>query len=235
MKKVLLISFNDLRNILREPMLIIILIGPLLLTVFLRFFIPWIERASLINFDLGLYYPLISGYQLIFVPFLMGMVTGFLLLDERDEGVYMSLIVTPLSMKGYILYRILIPTIVTFIYGLMVFPILGLIKISSVRIISLALITSLEAPLIAMGLGVLAHNKVEGLVLSKGLGLLLLAPLIGYYIKSNWSLLAGIVPIYWPMMAIVHQNMFWIYIILGLIVHLIYLYITVDTYKNKIF
>ena len=48
----------------------------------------------------------------------------------------------------------------------------------------------------------IAKNKVEGFAVVKGSGIMLMLPLVAFYIPQKYSLLAGIVPGYWPAMAI---------------------------------
>lgn len=111
MRKIIALSCNDLKNILREPMLIFLLFSPVILSIVLRLMIPFFTKVFIAYIDLKAYYPLISGFVILLIPMLMGMLAGFMLLDERDDNIFMTLIVTPLTKKGYMIYRILLPTI----------------------------------------------------------------------------------------------------------------------------
>jgi len=229
MKKILSLCYNDFKNILREPMLVFLMLGPILLTIALRWIIPFFTETLITYIDLKIYYPLITGFVVLFIPILMGMLTGFILLDERDDYVFMTLITTPLSKEGYILYRILLPMVISFIYSIAIIPIINLISFSFITIIPIAVLTALEAPLVALYLVVFAGNKVEGLALTKALSFFMIAPLVGYVIKSNWKYLLGLLPTYWGPMALVVGDIkaseYWIHIVLGLIVNLSLLYI----------
>jgi fluoroquinolone transport system permease protein len=50
------------------------------------------------------------------------------------------------------------------------------------------------APLSALFFGSVAQNKVQGFVLNKGMGIILVPPLIAYFVESGWQLLFGIFP-----------------------------------------
>jgi fluoroquinolone transport system permease protein len=54
------------------------------------------------------------------------------------------------------------------------------------------------APIFALALAALSQNKVQGFALMKVSGIVLLPPLAAYFIQSNWQLLLGLVPTYWP-------------------------------------
>lgn len=238
MKKIIALSYNDLRNIIREPMLLFLMAGPFVMSLGVKWLILFLSQYLKKYVDLNIYYPLISGFVLVFIPMLLGMLTGFLLLDERDDNVFMTLIVTPLGKYGYISYRILLPTVISFIYTLFILPLIGLISVDYVTLLFIAFLTALEAPLTALYLVVFAGNKVEGLALSKALGIFMVAPLVGYFIDSKLKLLAGIIPFYWPVMALVIGNHtkldYWMHIILGLFVHFVFLIILLKRFNKRI-
>lgn len=238
MKKIIALSYNDLKNVIREPMLLFLMAGPFLMSLGIRWLIPFLSQYLIIYIDLKTYYPLISGFILVFIPMLLGMLAGFLLLDERDDNIFMTLIVTPLAKYGYIAYRILVPTVISFIYTLLILPLVGLVRVDFITIIPIAFLAALEAPLTALYLVVFAGNKVEGLALSKALGIFMIAPLVGYFIDSKVKLLAGIIPFYWPVMALVIGDYtkldYWMHIILGLLIHLVFLTILLKRFNKRI-
>lgn len=238
MRKILALSYNDFRNIRREPILIFCILGPMVLSIAIRLIIPFLTEKVKMYIDLTIYYPLIAGFVVLFIPMLMGMITGFMLLDERDDQVFMTLITTPLAKNGYITYRILLPIVISFIYSLFIIPLINIIDVSLITIFPIALLASIEAPLVALFLVVFAGNKVEGLALSKGLGFLIIAPVGGYFIKSSWKYLCGILPTYWAPMALVLGDIkslqYWIYIIVGLLVNFSLLYLLLKKFNKKI-
>lgn len=238
MGKSVALSCNDIRNIIREPILMIMLILPLFISVGARLFIPWVAGKVNIYFEMTQYFPLISAYFIIFTPVLMGTVTGLLILDERDEGTIMNLFVTPLSQKGYVIHRIAVPTIISFIYSLLVLYIVDLIRISFVTVIPIAILSSLETPIIALFLATYAGNKVEGLALSKGLSLCMLAPLIEYFTNSIWRHIAGIIPFYWPVQAFTAGKYalsgYTFYILVGLLVHIVQINLLMRRFLRRV-
>lgn len=238
MKKIIALSYNDLKNVIREPMLLFLMAGPFVMALGIRWIIPFLAQYLITYIDLKAYYPLISGFVLVFIPMLLGMLSGFLLLDERDDHVFMTLIVTPLAKNGYIAYRILLPTVSSFLYALLILPLVGLVRVDFITIIPIAFLAAFEAPMTALYLVVFAGNKVEGLALSKALGIFMIAPLAGYFMDSKLKLLAGLSPFYWPVMALVIGDYtkldYWMHIILGLLIHLIFLTVFLKRFDKRI-
>lgn len=238
MKKVLALSYNDFKNVAREPMVLMMIIGPILFSIFIRYFVPYLAKTFSGYFDLPPYYDLISSYILLMGPLLMGMVTGFLLLDERDEHTWIGVIVTPLGKKNYIFYKTLMPTLISFIYIMITVKLGSLVQTSLIHIIPIAIMAALEAPIIALYLCIFAGNKVEGLALSKSLGIFMLAPLLQYFTASKWAMVAWAVPFYWPVQAFltVHHGLpqYWLNLGLGIIIHGVLLTILVVLFDKKI-
>ena len=54
------------------------------------------------------------------------MVLGFLLLDQRDDQTLTALQVTPLSLNGYLAYRISLPMLISLVTTLLMVPLAGL-------------------------------------------------------------------------------------------------------------
>lgn len=68
------------------------------------------------------------------------------------------------------------------------------IILSAGSLLALAPITGIAglfAPVVAMLLAAFASNKVEGIALRKGFGIVMLGPLAGYFLQSNWQRLLG--------------------------------------------
>ena len=191
----------DARSIGRDALLRWIILLPLFIALLTRWFIPVLlqEAETIIGFDLLPYYrPLMAYILLLLVPNLVGFVTGFLLLDQRDDRTLYALQVTPLSLNGYLVYRLAMPVVLSFLLSLVVLPLSGLVPLNGVLLLVAAVSAAPMAPIFALALAALSQNKVQGFALMKVSGIVLLPPLAAYFIQSNWQLLLGLVPTYWP-------------------------------------
>jgi len=239
MRRWFTLAWGDFRNILRDSTLSIILFAPILITLFLRLGVPLITEVLLnkLNFDLSEHYPFIASFFIMLPSMLYGFAFGFIILDERDEHLLTYFMVTPLSRTGYLMYRIASSTAMAFLFCFLIIGFSGLVKISLFKMLPVALMVSLEAPLMAFFLAGFANNKVEGLALGKGIGVLYAAPFVGYFIRSDWQLLGGIVPPYWVSKSFLSAHggsgSFVFYILAGLFVHMVYFVLLLRRFQNR--
>jgi len=193
----------DSRLLWRDPLLGWILLLPVGLAVLLRILVPWMGEALLgaNGFDLAPYHPLIMSGYLMTAPGIVGMVIGFLLLDERDGRTLMALRVTPLSMRRYLAYRIALPLIVGTLATLACYPLIGITPLPFTTLLALTPVAGLWAPLLALVLATAAPNKVAGFAVVKVLNSVNLLPIAAFFLPVPIQYAAGILPAYWPMRA----------------------------------
>ncbi|MFX4262835.1 hypothetical protein ACOBQJ_11595 [Pelotomaculum propionicicum] len=239
MKRMLLLSLGDLKNISRDPMLSIVLISPLLLAVVMKAVLPLAAAVAMdrLSIDLTVHYPFILSMTFPFVPMLVGMLAGLIILEDLDENMLAYFAVTPVSKAGYLVYRVTAPALLSFFLTLVMVWIIGLVPVNYPRLILVLLMASLEAPMMALFLGAFAANRIEGLALTKAFGIFLLAPLPGYLIKSPWQLAAGVLPPYWVSRSFLAgmegRPLFGILIAAGFLVHALYIYPLLGRFNRK--
>ncbi|ASA21502.1 hypothetical protein [Paenibacillus donghaensis] len=190
---------QDLQNAVKDPMLLLITLGPLMLTLIVRYGFPPLSEwlASVSSFHLLAYSDFITVFLMLLVPQLAGIAAGLLILDERDERLIGIYAVTPLMRNGYLAYRLILPTLISLVMSVLFLVFSGVSQPQQENIAVLLLLV-LETPVLAMLLATFAANKVEGLALSKIIGLTLLGAVFAYFVPEPWQLLAGVFPTYWP-------------------------------------
>ncbi|MCE3200908.1 hypothetical protein [Paenibacillus sonchi] len=240
MSRIIFPVWGNLKQIYSDPMLIICLAGPLALILVLRFGIPVVTDLLLNNlgFALSPYYGLIISFAILLVPLILGCMAGFMILDERDENMIQYFAVTPLTKSGYLWYRLGLGMILTILYSLLLLVYSGLIPLQLGNILLLLPMLALEAPMFALFLTAFASNKIEGLALSKGASLLVLTPLIVYFVHSPWQYLCGIIPVFWPVrifLSFLNLSLLWSVVLAatGLAVHLVVLLFLVKRFLLK--
>lgn len=194
----------DSRLLWRDPLLGWVLLLPIGLAVVLRLGIPRVSEALLAatGFDLAPYLPLVMGGYLMTAPGIVGMVVGFLLLDERDARTLTALRVTPLSMRRYLAYRVALPLLVGTASTLLGYPLTGINQLPLSTLSALAFVAGLSAPLLALVLATVAPNKVAGFAVVKVLNGLNLLPIAAFFVPVPLQYVAGLLPTYWPMRAL---------------------------------
>jgi fluoroquinolone transport system permease protein len=191
----------DVKSVQRDAMLRWMIALPLVIAAAVRLVLPPIvERLDgWLTVDLTALYPDLMGYIfLLLVPYLWGVVIGFLLLDQRDEGTLLALQVTPLPNGTYLAYRLALPVALSVVTTLLVFPLANLARLSPGPLLLLALSAAPQAPLFALILAALARNKVQGLALMKASSVLLLPPFFAYFLPGAGKWFLAIFPTFWP-------------------------------------
>lgn len=215
----------DARNVGRDSLLAWMAGMPLLLGIAARWLLPvlsaWLEADF--DFQLAPYRHLIASYFSLLAPMTVGLVIGFLLLDERDDNTLTALLVTPLSARTYVLYRIALPLLLCTAVTAAGIAIADLVTVGWLPLILVLALAAFEAPILSLFLAVFAENKVQGFALVKALGAVLLAPVVAWWVALPWQLLAGLVPSYWPLRAYWSAadpgSAFWIYLGIGFVYH----------------
>lgn len=211
----------DAKSIQRDSLLRWMIFLPILLAIAARWLMPLILQwvGSILGLDLMPNYPPLMGYALlVLIPFLAATVVGFLLLDQRDDGTLSALQVTPLSINGYLLYRLSMPMLASILATLIVLPLSGVIQLPLFTLLLLAIGAAPLAPLMALALAVIAQNKVQGFAVMKASGIILLPPMIAYFLQGPWQLLLALAPPYWPAMMLwtAGDPQFWLYWSVGI-------------------
>ncbi|MCA9919597.1 MAG: hypothetical protein KC445_16675 [Anaerolineales bacterium] len=190
----------DVRNVGRDEMLRWMAFMPIFLALLVRF--GWPPLVNLLHtryqFDISPYVVMLMSYLVIGAPAVFGVVIGFLLLDERDEGSLIALQVTPLSLNNYIIYRLGMPILLTVLLLVISLPLAGITNFTFGELLVLGLVAAPLAPLLAVFMAAFASNKVQGFALMKGAGIFFIVPFAAYFIEGNWQWAFGLLPTFWP-------------------------------------
>lgn len=214
---------------------------PLLIALPMRWGLPQaVGRLSeLLGVDLLAPYPLAMSYALtMLAPALVGMVVGFLLLDQRDDRTLTALQVTPLPLNSYLAYRLATPMLISFAMTLAAFPIAGFERLGMISLGLTAMAAAPFAPLLALLLASFATNKVQGFALVKASGVLLIVPLLAYFAPRRWEWAFALAPTYWPAKvfwtAQTEASGAWVYLLAGLIYQGLLLAVLVRRFDDAI-
>jgi fluoroquinolone transport system permease protein len=216
---------HELKSISRDKMYLFLSIYPIIMAIIAYFLIPYLaeQSSAMASNIVVLVFILLNG-------FMFGAITGFTLLDDQDDKVLLSLKITPISVRYYVLLKLLIS------YILGVFATFILIMFSgfyqSVDILDLIFIivlAPLQGPIFSLLINALANNKVEGFVIMKLSGIILLIPIASLFLIEWTELFLGFIPGFWTSriisMQLIPQDYFLnsstLYFIIGVIVHII--------------
>lgn len=194
MNKYYSVVASDLRNTRREPTLMMLFIVPFIMLALIRFGLP-----VLID-----YIPKSKDYQNIIIAFFVllnavfpGFILSFIFLDEKDLKLIPVLRVTPVSLKGVLLSRIVFMLLFGFLGSLLILFFNGITNHTLFQCFAIAILCALNVPFLVLFISTIAKNKVEGLTLLKLVNVTLFIPIAVFFIESNWENLLAIFPAYW--------------------------------------
>jgi len=166
----------------------------------------------------------------------MGMVYGFMLLDERDGGLITLIAVTPTGKAGYLEMRLGIPVLLSLAFILFYLFLLQLeLELTLIQILFISPLVASQSLIGVLFLAAFADNKVMGMALAKGLGILLIAPLLDYFLPSplNW---AGVYsPLFWSSRALLSSggSVFWLYALITMLSQGILIWILFRKFRTR--
>ncbi|WP_078553881.1 hypothetical protein [Bacillus alkalicellulosilyticus] len=238
MKPIIQLALSDIKNVRRDPMLLMVVFGMAMIAIVFKIVPPILSEWLLLQFqfDLTSYFDLLTVFILQLVPLLIGTLAGFMLLDERDENLISYYAVTPLQKSGYLVVRLVLPYVCTVLMCVFMFYFTNLINLRAVVVIPLTLLVGLLTPLITLFLGTFAANKVEGLALSKGAGIVILAPLAVYFLPWQWQVGVSLFPTFWSAKVFFHAYFitYLLFFIAGVGYHLLLLILLYKRMQRRI-
>lgn len=198
-KKVASIAAADLKSIRQDPMLLLTCIGPIVLIAVYQMGMPIVIPFFQQQFDLSIddYGKIIFLVFLLMLPLLTGMVGGFLMLEERDMQLISYYAITPFGKKGYLLYRLTSPFVLTLVSVFVFIQLASVVQMPLLWSVVIACIVSLLAPLFSLFLVSYATTRVDGFALSKMASFLITAPFILFFVPKGVQWVAGVLPTFW--------------------------------------
>jgi fluoroquinolone transport system permease protein len=185
---------NDLRNIVRDRTVGVLLVVPVIFLVLLRFGYPLIERQL----------PEVADYRvLVLAAFCLiagtfpAFMTSFIMLDEKDQGLFAAQRVLPVAPARLLGYRLLVVAVLSLVYPLLLILGSGLADRTLPAVLVLALLCALGSPVATLFVVATASNKIEGLTLFKAIFFVVVFAALGVAVPGWWTWLTALIPTYW--------------------------------------
>ncbi len=218
----------DLKRVIREPILMLFMFVPFITYFVFRLLhqygFPLLLTYT--GFDANPYKPYLAAFSFLMAPSLLGTVTGFLMIDERDENIWPLMAITPIGESGYLTNRLLFPFLGSVIYAFLSQGIAHVVDIPFGLLCLLAILSGMEGIFFGLLLFRFATDKVQGLTLSKAMGIFMFFPLSSL-LQLNWfDSIAGAVPFTW-MGRLLVQPVTVGNVVLSLLVHIFWLLVLV--------
>lgn len=187
------IILDEIKRIFRDKMYIFFLVYPLLMILLSLWLLPYLnDNAGALAANI------VSLVFILLTPFVFGALSAFSLLDDRDDQVFASLKITPLRLSTYITIKLAISYLFALVATLATLFINNYVQISILDKFLIAILAAITAPLVTLLINAFSRNKVEGFVIMKATGILILAPIASIFITDWTELFLGVIPLFWP-------------------------------------
>lgn len=212
----------ELKNMLKDKMSMFMVLYPLIILAMMGIVLPLTARG-LSQQELAASFPFVLVFVLCLGPMAGGMLMGFSILENKDEKTLNTIAVTPLSLRGYVLFKTVYCTVISLVgtlvllYGIKVLagplyitfnpqtsmfvPMFELL--SHLHIFAFSLVSALLTATFGLMLGGIAKNKVEGLVYMKIGGIVLILPALALLpaFAGGAQYALGVLPNFWAVKA----------------------------------
>ncbi len=212
----------EIKNILRDKMTLIMLLYPLLMIFIGAFVLPTLvenygeteEGQTLATLTIIIIFANIA-------PFVTAAMLGFNLIDHSDENTLNTIRVTPVSLKGYVIFKTIYAYIISVnasfwaLYGVKMlsgdnYTFHGVNlwdQFSLTNILLYALVAGLFTPVFALILASMSKNKIEGFAYMKTAGVIVILPavLVLDTMQDFKQYFIGILPTFWPMKGLLSE------------------------------
>ncbi len=225
--------FNDTKLIMRDPVMLALMCAPFLLIIAFKAFEIWL--FPYIEHNFGICMNAYSAYILSFVILMsagmLGIVIGFVMLDDKDANTLELMEVTPLGRYGYLFNRLALAVSFSAMYCFIVLLVFKQPVLPIYAQLILLIMSSIYTAIIGLLIFYGSDDKVKGLTFAKGLNILSLFAFADLFTLKWLTILAWFFPPYWLTMLIKSPNSTSIFA-LAILVHLSWLSVLVLKFKK---
>lgn len=186
-----------IRQIKDDSMLLMVLFAPLLYGVAARFGVPLLDSAISEQQVLRPYYLLFDVLLSMMSPFMFSFASSMVMLSEADDNIAAYTFVTPVGRGGYLLSRFAFGGAIGFAAGIVLMEIFSLEQHSLAAIAVMSLISTLLSVISSMVVVTVSKNRVEGMAINKGAGILMLGCLAPFFLPRDVAMWFAFMPSFW--------------------------------------
>lgn len=195
----------DLRTSLSSAMTVLLLVVPCIAAAAVGWGLPPLLAL------LGRWYAVNAALVMVVArvlvvltgPMMVGVVFGFIMLDERDQRLAEYFPVTPAPPEVLLAVRLVVPGVLQTLYAAVLVGLLGLGRLGGGGIdggfVAGALIlgSALEAPLVALIVALRARNRLEGMTIAKALSLSNMLTIVALVLPVPQAMVGLLAPQAW--------------------------------------
>ena len=184
----------EFRNMLRDRMYLFFAIYPLIFGGMGYFLIKWIDD----KYPTSIWDSVTAMMLIVMTGYVFGALIAFTLLDDKDDQVLMSLKITPINVRYYVYVKMFAGMLFGFIATLVLILATNFLPDANFWVIlAVSILGAIQVPSVTLIVNSFSDNKVEGFVVMKLSGLVLMFPLIGFLVTGWVQYFLGVAPGYW--------------------------------------
>jgi fluoroquinolone transport system permease protein len=224
----------DVKVIRRDSFLLFMFSYTTFMALLLRLLLPRLNVTLAANgvlpnerfaVELSAFYPMIVAYVALYSGALaVGMIFGFMLLDEKDDQTLTAMLVTPVPLRQYALYRVGVAAALAFVIIWLMLLIIGQALLPFWQLLLCAAGAALTAPIIVLFFAIIAENKVQGFAYGKFGGIAGFTILLGWFVPEPLQWLFGLFPPFWVSKAfwLAHEGrgLWWVALFVGIVLQI---------------
>lgn len=230
-------SFLQLiKQLSKDSLLMLLLFVPFLAGTVFRFGLPFAEEHLAYYFSVPVilvpYYQLADALLSLLTPTMLSFVAALVILEEVDVGITRYLAVTPLGKRGYLISRLGIMTVISIPLNLIVITFFSLTAWSLSTSLAISVFGALHGLVVALMIGALSANKVEGMAIGKLTSLISLGLIVPYFLPGWISYLLAGLPSFWIAQFVIDGWYF--YLVLSMMINSFYIFLLFQRFAGKL-
>ncbi|MFA9430329.1 hypothetical protein [Egicoccus sp. AB-alg2] len=189
----------DLRALGRDPMLRLLLLAPVAMIGALVVGVPLVEGwlAGAYDLDLRPYRPAVMAFiAAVALPLFAGTMAGLLLLEDRESGVLPAVAVSPAGLRTYLVVRGAWTAAIGGVVTVLALLLHGGVAVAGVLVTGVLAAGCSEV--VALLVGSLAGDRLEGIAVTKALTLPLALPVLAVALPGTLVWPFGVLPTAFP-------------------------------------
>lgn len=232
MNQLLNVSISDFKLIFRDASLRVFLFLPGLIYLLLNFFLPWlVSRFE----EVSEYVPYVVILATIETTQMFGFIYSMVLIDEKEMEVAKVYGVLPVSKIGFILFRLIIPCLITVLLTWILLIIQPFYVLSLMASLLFSVLAGMIVPVYALGVSILSKNKMEGMVWIKIFNIAVVLPVVAFFVPEALTFLFAVFPTYWAFQGLnqlIEGSTFFWHLMAGFIYFFILLMLTARKFSK---
>lgn len=230
MTKIWKLAVADFKLIFRDASLRVFLFLPLILFSL----IIWVLPSLVDQYDFLIpYISVVLMVAAIENTQTFCIISSMVLIDEKESDVAKVYGIVPLSKMQYLISRFSIPYLFTVVLNVLLLEIQSFYKIPFGTSIILSLLMALIVPLYVLGINAIVKNRMQGMVYIKAFNMIVLAPVIAFFVPENVKFAFSILPTFWIFQSL-YQTIH--HLSMTLSIMFAFIYLIVSTYfVSKLF